>query len=215
MVIIYPEATIYGPVTPENVPFLVEEHLVERRIAAGLEASTRELSGRIAWLSARRGTLPAEQRIVLARAGLIDPENVEDYIVHDGYEALAKALTEMTPADVINEIGKSGLKGRGGAGFPTGMKWRFVSQTDDYPKYIICNADESEPGTFKDRLILEGDPHSVIEAMYGHCRLRSRRKRRLHLHPWRVRPGPGEIGHSDQPGAADGFPGRDHLWQRL
>jgi NADP-reducing hydrogenase subunit HndC len=165
MVIIYPEATIYGPVTPENVPFLVEEHLVERRIAAGLEASTRELSGRIAWLSARRGTLPAEQRIVLARAGLIDPENVEDYIVHDGYEALAKALTEMTPADVINEIGKSGLKGRGGAGFPTGMKWRFVSQTDDYPKYIICNADESEPGTFKDRLILEGDPHSVIEAM--------------------------------------------------
>ena len=116
MVIIYPEATIYGPVTPENVPFLVEEHLVERRIAAGLEASTRELSGRIAWLSARRGTLPAEQRIVLARAGLIDPENVEDYIVHDGYEALAKALTEMTPADVINEIGKSGLKGRGGAG---------------------------------------------------------------------------------------------------
>ncbi len=165
MVIIYPEATIYGPVTPENVPFLVEEHLVERRIAAGLEASTRELSGRIAWLSARRGTLPAEQRIVLARAGLIDPENVEDYIVHDGYEALAKALTEMTPAEVINEIGKSGLKGRGGAGFPTGMKWRFVSQTDDYPKYIICNADESEPGTFKDRLILEGDPHSVIEAM--------------------------------------------------
>jgi NADP-reducing hydrogenase subunit HndC len=165
MVIIYPEATIYGPVTPENVPFLVEEHLVERRIAAGLEASTRELSGRIAWLSARRGTLPAEQRIVLARAGLIDPENVEDYIVHDGYEALAKALTEMTPAEVINEIGKSGLKGRGGAGFPTGMKWRFVSQTDDFPKYIICNADESEPGTFKDRLILEGDPHSVIEAM--------------------------------------------------
>lgn len=165
MVIVYPEAVIYGPVTPEDVHFLVEEHLVKGRIAAGLQASTRELSGRIAWLSARRGTMPAEQRIVLARAGLIDPENIEDYIVHDGYEALAKALTEMTPAEVINEIGKSGLKGRGGAGFPTGMKWRFVSQTDDYPKYIICNADESEPGTFKDRLILEGDPHSVIEAM--------------------------------------------------
>jgi NADP-reducing hydrogenase subunit HndC len=165
MVIIYPEATIYGPVTPENVPFLVEEHLVKGRIAGGLEASSREISGRIAWLSARRGTLPAEQRIVLARAGTIDPESVEDYIVNDGYEALAKTLTEMTPAEVINEIGKSGLKGRGGAGFPTGMKWRFVSQTDDYPKYIVCNADESEPGTFKDRLILEGDPHSVIEAM--------------------------------------------------
>jgi NADP-reducing hydrogenase subunit HndC len=165
LVIIYPEATIYGPVTPEDVPFLVEEHLVKGRIAAGLQASTRELSGRIAWLSARRGTLPAEQRIVLARAGLIDPDDIEDYIVHDGYEALAKALTEMTPAQVINEIGNSGLKGRGGAGFPTGMKWRFVSQTDDYPKYVICNADESEPGTFKDRLILEGDPHSIIEAM--------------------------------------------------
>jgi NADP-reducing hydrogenase subunit HndC len=165
MVIVYPEAVIYGPVTPEDVPFLVEEHLVKGRIAAGLQASTKELSGRIAWLSARRGTLPAEQRIVLARAGLIDPGDVEEYIIHDGYEALATALTEMTPADVINEIGKSGLKGRGGAGFPTGMKWRFVSQTDDYPKYIICNADESEPGTFKDRLILEGDPHSIIEAM--------------------------------------------------
>jgi NADP-reducing hydrogenase subunit HndC len=165
MVIVYPEAVIYGPLTPEDVHFLVEEHLVKGRIAAGLQASARELSGRIAWLSARRGTLPAEQRIVLARAGLIDPEKIEDYIIHDGYEALAKALTEMTPAEVINTIGKSGLKGRGGAGFPTGMKWRFVSQTDDYPKYIICNADESEPGTFKDRLILEGDPHSIVEAM--------------------------------------------------
>lgn len=165
MVIVYPEAIIYGPVTPEDVRFLVEEHLLKGRIAAGLQASARELSGRIAWLSARRGTLPAEQRIVLARAGLIDPEEMEDYIVHDGYEALAVALTQMTPAEVINAIGKSGLKGRGGAGFPTGMKWRFVSQADDYPKYIICNADESEPGTFKDRLILEGDPHSILEAM--------------------------------------------------
>ncbi len=165
MIIVYPEAVIYGPVSPEDVHFLVEEHLVKGRVAAGLQASSRELSGRIAWLSARRGTLPAEQRIVLARAGLIDPEEIEDYIVHDGYEALAKALLEMKPADVINEIARSGLKGRGGAGFPTGMKWRFVAQTDDYPKYIICNADESEPGTFKDRLILEGDPHSIIEAM--------------------------------------------------
>lgn len=165
MVIVYPEAVIYGPVTPEDVHFLVEEHLHKGRIAAGLQASDRELSGRIAWLSARRGTLPAEQRIVLARVGLIDPENIEDYVMYDGYQALGKALTTMSPADVINEIGKSGLKGRGGAGFPTGMKWRFVSQANGYPKYVICNADESEPGTFKDRLILEGDPHSIIEAM--------------------------------------------------
>jgi NADP-reducing hydrogenase subunit HndC len=165
MVIVYPEAVIYGPISPEDVHFLVEEHLYKGRIAAGLQASTRELSGRIAWLSARQGTLPAEQRIVLERAGLIDPEDIEDYIVNGGYDALGKALTEMKPADVINEIGKSGLKGRGGAGFPTGMKWRFVSQVDNYPRYVICNADESEPGTFKDRLILEGDPHSIVEAM--------------------------------------------------
>jgi NADP-reducing hydrogenase subunit HndC len=165
LVIVYPEATIYGPVTPEDVHFLVEEHLYKGRIAAGLQASARELSGRIAWLSARQGTLPAEQRIVLARAGLIDPEEIEDYILHNGYEALGKALTEMTPAEVIEEMIQSGLKGRGGAGFPTGLKWRFVAQTDNYPKYIVCNADESEPGTFKDRLILEGDPHSIIEAM--------------------------------------------------
>jgi NADP-reducing hydrogenase subunit HndC len=165
MVIVYPEAVVYGPVTPEDVQFLVDEHLCKGRIAVGLQASTRELSGRIAWLLARRGTLPAEQRIVLARAGLIDPEDMGEFIVHDGYQALAKVLTQMKPSDVINEIGKSGLKGRGGAGFPTGMKWRFVSQADAYPKYVICNADESEPGTFKDRLILEGDPHSIIEAM--------------------------------------------------
>mgnify|MGYP000684071796 CR=1 FL=1 len=165
MVIVYPEAVIYGPVRPDDVPFLVEEHLLKGRIAAGLQASTRELSGRIAWLSARQGTLPAERRIVLARAGLIDPEEIEDYLIHDGYEALGKALTQMTPAQVIDEVSKSGLRGRGGAGFPTGTKWRFVAQAKGDRKYVVCNADESEPGTFKDRLVLEGDPHSIIEAM--------------------------------------------------
>jgi len=165
LVIVYPEAVIYGPIKPQDVPFLVEEHLLKGRIAAGLQASTRELSGRIAWLSARQGTLPAEQRIVLARAGLIDPEEIEDYIAHDGYEALGKALTGMSPAEVIEEVTKSGLRGRGGAGFPTGVKWRFVAQAKGSPKYVVCNADESEPGTFKDRLVLEGDPHSIIEAM--------------------------------------------------
>ncbi|MBE7554524.1 MAG: NADH-quinone oxidoreductase subunit NuoF [Anaerolineales bacterium] len=165
LVIVYPEAVIYGPVTPDKVPLLVEEHLYKGRIVAELQASTRELSGRIAWLSARKGTLPAEQRIVLRRAGLIDPEDIEDYILHDGYEALGKALTLMSPGEVIEEITQSGLRGRGGAGFPTGSKWSYVAKVDNYPKYIICNADESEPGTFKDRLVLEGDPHSIIEAM--------------------------------------------------
>ncbi len=165
LVIVYPEAVIYGPVKPEDVHFLVEEHLYKGRIAAGLQAPTRELSGRIAWISARKGTLPAEKRIVLERAGLIDPDSIDDYIVHDGYSALGKVLTEMTPADVINELKNSGLRGRGGAGFPTGLKWQFVSKAGSGKKYVVCNADESEPGTFKDRVVLEGDPHNILEAM--------------------------------------------------
>jgi len=165
MVIVYPEAVVYGPVRVEDVHFLVEEHLYKGRIAAGLQASVRELSGRIAWISARKGTLPAEQRIVLENAGLIDPTSIEDYIVHDGYTALGKVLSEMTPDQVIDEVKKSGLKGRGGAGFPTGLKWSFVARAPGQQKYVMCNADESEPGTFKDRLVLEGDPHKIIEAM--------------------------------------------------
>ncbi|HOD03804.1 MAG TPA: NADH-quinone oxidoreductase subunit NuoF [Anaerolineaceae bacterium] len=165
MVIVYPEAVIYGPVKPEDVHFLVEEHLYKGRVAAPLQASVRELSGKIAWLQARKGTLPAEQRIVLERAGVIDPTSIEDYIVHDGYAALGKALTEMTPQQVIEALSKAGLRGRGGAGFPTGTKWGFVAKTPGKVKYVVCNADESEPGTFKDRLILEGDPFSIIEAM--------------------------------------------------
>ena len=165
LVIVYPEAVMYGPVSAEDVPFLVEEHLYKGRIAVSLQAPARELTGKIAWLSARKGTLPAEQRIVLQRAGVIDPTSIDDYIVNEGYDALGKALTSMSPADVIAEIEKSGLRGRGGAGFPTGTKWRFVQKAPGSSKYVICNADESEPGTFKDRLILEGDPFSILEAM--------------------------------------------------
>lgn len=101
LVIVYPEAVIYGPVSPEDVHFLVEEHLYKGRVAAGLQASLRELSGHIAWLSARKGTLPAEQRIVLEHAGLIDPTSIEDAIINEGYAALGKVLSEMTPAQVI------------------------------------------------------------------------------------------------------------------
>ena len=165
LVIVYPEAVIYGPVTKENVHHLVEEHLYKGRIAANLQAPIKELSGKIAWLNTRKGTLPAEQRIVLERAGIIDPESIDDYIIHDGYQALAKAVTEMSPEEIFTMLEKSGLRGRGGAGFPTGTKWRFVNKTKSNKKYVICNADESEPGTFKDRLILEGDPHSILEAL--------------------------------------------------
>lgn len=165
LLIVYPEATIYGPVKPEDVHNLVEEHLYKGRVVPELQASTKELSGKIAWVNARRGTLPAEQRIVLQRAGIIDPENIEEYIIHDGYQALGKVLSEMSSKEVIDELKASGLRGRGGAGFPTGLKWGFVAGTSGNKKYVVCNADESEPGTFKDRLILEGDPHSIIEAM--------------------------------------------------
>jgi len=165
LVIVYPEATIYGPVNPDDVHFLVEEHLYKGRVATKLQAPTKDVSGKIAWLSNRSGTVPAEQRIVLERAGVINPDSIEDYIIHDGYQALGKVLTEMKPVEVIALLKDSGLKGRGGAGFPLGMKWGFVAAAQGDKKYIICNADESEPGTFKDRLILEGDPHSIIEAM--------------------------------------------------
>jgi NADP-reducing hydrogenase subunit HndC len=165
LVIIYPEATIYGPVKEMDVHHLVEEHLYKGRIASELVASSRELSGKIAWLSSRKGTLPAENRIVLQRAGLIDPNNIEEYIINDGFEALGKIITGMKPQEVIDAVTKSGLRGRGGAGFPTGLKWKFVAGAKGNQKYVVCNADESEPGTFKDRLILEGDPFSILEAM--------------------------------------------------
>jgi NADP-reducing hydrogenase subunit HndC len=165
MVVIYPEAVVYGPVTPEDVHRLVEEHLVNGRIVNELLAPARELTGPIAWVRARKGTIPAEQRIVLERVGIIDPESINDYIIHNGYEALGKALTSMTPVLVMNELEQSGLQGRGGAGFPTGRKWKFVAGVPSPKKYVICNADESEPGTFKDRIVLEGDPHSILEAM--------------------------------------------------
>jgi NADP-reducing hydrogenase subunit HndC len=165
LVIVYPEAVVYGPLKVEDVHGLVEEHLYKGRIVVNLQASNRELSGKIAWLNTRKGTLPAEQRIVLRRAGIIDPTNIEDYILNDGYATLGKALTYMTPAQVIDEVKKSGLRGRGGAGFPTGTKWGFVAKEKSPKKYVICNADESEPGTYNDRLILEGDPHSIIEAL--------------------------------------------------
>ncbi len=165
IVIVYPEAVVYGPVRTSQVHRLVEEHLYKGRVVEEFLAPVRELTGQIAWLRARKGALPAEKRIVLERAGLIDPENIDDYIVHDGYQGLAKAVTGMTPKAVIDILENSGLQGRGGAGFPVGRKWNFVSTAPGLPKYVICNADESEPGTFKDRVVLEGDPHSIIEAM--------------------------------------------------
>src|SRR5512141_327956 len=165
VVIVYPDAAVYGPVKVEDVHTIVEEHLHQGNIVPHLLALRHQLPPEIAWTRGRKGALPIQKRVVLERAGIVNPESIEDYIRYDGYTALGKALTQMTPAQVIAEVEKSGLQGRGGAGFPTGRKWSFVASTPGEPKYVICNADESEPGTFKDRLIIEGDPFSIIEAM--------------------------------------------------
>ena len=165
LVVVYPEATVYGPVKVADARFLVEEHLYKGRIATDLLAPPRQLTGNIGWLRAHKGYNPTEQRIVLERAGRIDPENIEEFIAENGYQALGKALSQLTPDQVIETVERSGLQGRGGAGFPTGRKWKFVRTAKGNKKYIICNADESEPGTFKDRIVLEGDPHTILEAM--------------------------------------------------
>ena len=165
LVMIYPEGVVYGPITVDDIRVLVEEHLLQGHIVHSLVGRMHEPVGDIAWLRARSGALPVQQRVVLERVGLVDPTSLNDYLIHEGYVALGKALLEMTPEQVIAEVNKSGLQGRGGAGFPTGRKWEFVRGAQGNPKYMICNADESEPGTFKDRLIIEGDPFNLIEAM--------------------------------------------------
>jgi NADP-reducing hydrogenase subunit HndC len=165
LVVIYPEAVVYGPVKTSDVRYLVEEHLYKGRVVNDLLAPPKQLTGQIGSLRAHKGYNPAEQRVVLERAGIIDPENIEEFIAANGYEALGKVLSEMTPEQVVDVVEKSGLQGRGGAGFPTGRKWKFVRGAKGDKKYIVCNADESEPGTFKDRIVLEGDPHMILEAM--------------------------------------------------
>jgi len=165
MVIVHPDATVYGPVKPEDGHYLVEEHIYKGRIVNDLLAPPKLLTGQIGWLRGHKGYNPADQRVVLERAGRIDPDSIEEFISANGYEALGRALSEMTPEGVIEVIEKSGLQGRGGAGFPSGRKWRFVRGAQGEKKYVVCNADESEPGTFKDRIVLEGDPHLTLEAM--------------------------------------------------
>jgi len=161
LVEVLPDGVFYLVKSTEDVKKIVEEHLLKGRKVSSLEVPPEKV--RSAVVEAEE--LVKETRIVLRNAGTIDPTNIREYIANDGYAALAKVLKEMKPAEVIEEIKKSGLRGRGGAGFPTGLKWEFTYKTDADQKYILCNADEGEPGTFKDRLIMEGDPHSVIEGM--------------------------------------------------
>ena len=164
LVIVYPEGTFYTRVQPEDVAELVEEHLLKGRIVRRLlytePMTQRQVPGYKEIVFYKK-----QLRVVLRNCGYIDPEKIEEYIARDGYTALAKVIGEMTPEQVIEEVKASGLRGRGGAGFPTGLKWSFCARAAGNKKYIICNADEGDPGAFMDRSILEGDPHSVLEGM--------------------------------------------------
>ena len=170
IVIVYPDGTFYSRVTPEDVDVIVEEHLLKGRIVDRLVYSDAETEA-IVEDGAKHVSLSdtqfykSQKRIVLRNCGVIDPDNIDEYIAMDGYAALGKVLTEMTPEDVIKVVSDSGLRGRGGGGFPTGRKWALCAPNKADQKYVVCNADEGDPGAFMDRSILEGDPHSVIEAM--------------------------------------------------
>lgn len=157
---VYPEAIHYANLTPDDIPYIVEEHFLKGRIAKKFVLELQETVDEE--LSAPTSK---EVRVVLRNCGKIDPENIEDYIAEDGYMALAKVLTELSPSDVIDIVAKSGLRGRGGAGFPTAKKWGMVQTKSDPIKFITCNADEGDPGAFMNRRVLEGDPHSVLEGM--------------------------------------------------
>ncbi len=157
---VYPEAVHYTNLSVDDVPFLVEEHFLKGRVAEQYIQEARAVVDEE--LSAPQAK---EVRIVLKNIGEIDPFNIEEYIARDGYLALGKALTEMTPEETIQEVLDSGLRGRGGAGFPTGLKWRFIRTAEGDQKFMICNADEGDPGAFANRRVLEGDPHAVIEGM--------------------------------------------------
>lgn len=169
VVIIYPEGTFYSRVEEKDVAEIVEEHLlkgrlVERLVYKDADEAIIEEAGKTVSLN-DTNFYKTQKRVALRNCGLIDPENIDEYIAMDGYAALGKVLTEMTPEQVIQCVKDSGLRGRGGGGFPTGLKWSFTAANAADQKYVVCNADEGDPGAFMDRSVLEGDPHCLIEAM--------------------------------------------------
>ena len=167
VMIIYPEGTFYSRVKIEDVPEIVEEHLLKGRLVQRLVyddiGGGKKAEGPVSL--SETGFYKKQTRVALRNCGVINPEQIDEYIATDGYMALGKVLTEMTPDDVIKVIGDAGLRGRGGAGFPTAKKWQFAQASVSDKKYVVCNADEGDPGAFMDRSVLEGDPHAVIEAM--------------------------------------------------
>lgn len=164
VIIIDPQDIFYQQFSPQDVPEIVSETLLNHRVVERLTYPHPLTGQKIAYTS-QIPFYQGQTQNVLKNCGKIDPRNIKQYIARDGYSALAKALTSMDPSEVIEEIKKSGLRGRGGAGFPTGMKWGFVKGSPGDVKYLVCNADEGDPGAFMDRAVLEGDPHSVIEGM--------------------------------------------------
>lgn len=165
IVIVYPEGAFYSRVDPKDVKEIVDEHLLKGRIVKRLLYSeTVEENNNIKSLD-NTNFYKKQKRVALRNCGVINPEDVNEYIAYDGYQALGKVLTEMTPDDVIDTLLRSGLRGRGGAGFPTGRKWSFAKAQPKGQKYVCCNADEGDPGAFMDRSVLEGDPHAILEAM--------------------------------------------------
>ena len=165
IMIVYPDATFYSMVQPGDIPEIVSEHLLKGRVVTRL--LYQETVSPAGGIKALRDTdfYKKQHRIALRNCGVINPENIEEYIGTGGYQALGKVLTEMTPDDVIQTLLDAGLRGRGGAGFPTGLKWKLCKQNDADQKYVCCNADEGDPGAFMDRSVLEGDPHALLEAM--------------------------------------------------
>ncbi len=164
IVIVYPEGAFYSRIEVEDVKTIVDEHIVKGRIVKSLLYDESVKEEEVMPLN-DTNFYKHQMRIALKNCGVIDPENIDEYIALDGYKALGKVLTEMTPEQVIDIMKQSGLRGRGGGGFPTGIKWDFAAKQPKGQKYVGCNADEGDPGAFMDRSVLEGDPHSVIEAM--------------------------------------------------
>ena len=168
VVIVYPDGTFYSRVTTDDVKEIVEEHLLKGRPVERLVYSDTGAEEVVEAASVSLNDTEfykSQNRVVLRNCGVIDPESIEEYIAMDGYAALGKVLTEMKPEDVIQTVLDSGLRGRGGGGFPTGLKWKFCAPNKADQKYVVCNADEGDPGAFMDRSVLEGDPHCIIEAM--------------------------------------------------
>lgn len=164
IVVVYPEGAFYSQIKVEDVPEIVDEHLIKGRIVKHLLYDDTVASDTVKSLNETQ-FYKKQKRVALRNCGVIDPENINEYIAMDGYQALAKCLTEYTPDEVIQIVKDSGLRGRGGGGFPTGLKWSFTRKNQADQKYVVCNADEGDPGAFMDRSVLEGDPHCIVEAM--------------------------------------------------